>query len=127
MGNPEIGTTQRIPGIEQRSVIKHHPHAEQCLVGVVGGSATHAAGVVGGYSANHGRLDGGWIGAYFFAESGQECIGFTACQSWLQPNGCTVCFDDSLFPVVSCDHQQGVCNGLPGKAGAGGPESDGYF
>jgi hypothetical protein len=113
-----------IGGVEQSAVGKDHPHAVDGLIAVLGRSAAHPAGIVGGDTADHGSVDGGRIGADLFSERRQQPVGLGADNARLQKDFGAVVQDPVIGPVVSGYQQDGVCNRLAGQAGTCRPESD---
>ncbi len=112
----------RIAGIDDAAVGQHDAHALQCLVTVLGGSAAHAAGIVGGDAADLGGVDRRGIGADLAVVGGQARIGVATdnagLEGYLRPLGA----DRMATPPGSQPDQDRVGNRLTGQRGAGGSE-----
>ena len=100
----EIGAAFFISRIQQCSIMKQNPHAVNGLVAVLGHTATHATGVVGGNAADHSGIDRCWIGADFAAERRQIAIGVPPDDTGLQTDAPAVVQDLIAVPVAAAEH-----------------------
>ena len=125
VGAAEVRTGSLVARIQDGSVGQDDADVRHRLVGILGGAATHAAGVVGGDAADHGRVDGGGIGADLAAVPDQIGIGTPAPDTRLQPDLPALVQHFPMLPAVRNEHQHGVADGLAGKRSACGPERDG--
>jgi hypothetical protein len=77
----------RVARVEHAAVGQHEAHAGQRLVAVLRRAAAHAAGVVGGDAADHGRVDAGRVRPDLAAQRRQAPVGRRADDAGLQRDG----------------------------------------
>ncbi len=108
--------------IEQRAIMKQDPHAVNGLVAVLGNTAAHSTGIVGGNAADHSGVDGCRVRSDFAAERRQVAIGLSTDDTGLQANAMAVVQNFMSVPVAAADDQNRVGDGLARETGAGSPE-----
>src|SRR5271157_1631522 len=64
MGLREPQPRSGVAGVQHGAVAKYDLHSLYGLIAVLGRAAAHAAGVVGGDTADHTAVDRGWIWSY---------------------------------------------------------------
>ena len=111
-----------IPAVQYRAVGQHEAHAGQCPVAVLRRAAAHAAGVVGGDAADHGRVDAGRIGTDLAAHGGQAPVRGRADDTGLQMNDAGIGGHAHALPAVAQQDENRIAERLAGQAGAGGAE-----
>lgn len=115
--------TRRVLGIQHGAVCQHQAHASQGVVAVLGRATAHATGVIGNNAADLAGVDGSRIGTDLVTPGRKPGVGLGADHTRLQANLAAFSADVVAVPLVAKDNQDGVADGLPGKAGTGGPES----
>ena len=112
MAHTEGGHAGGVAGIQHGAVGQYHAQRFQRLVGVLCRAAAHAAGVVIDDAADHGRVDGGRVGADLAAKRQQRGVGFGTDHARLQADGQTVIQYLQVFPAVAGHNQDGVAHRL---------------
>ena len=89
------------------------------------GTAVHAGSIVHDNAPHHGTLDRSRVGRKFSPVRLQQLIDPLPDDARLQANLLAFVQDFIFFPVLASHDSYGIADGLPGKAGASGPECDG--
>jgi len=121
------GDVGRVFGVDPGAIGQHNAQAGQGVVGILRGTAAHAAGVVGDDAANFAGVDRGRVGADFAPERGQPRVSLRANDAGLQADLRALAANLLGVPVVPEHDQHGVADGLARQAGAGGAEGDGHL
>ncbi|MCY1272430.1 hypothetical protein D9M69_242800 [compost metagenome] len=118
----EGGDTRRVLAVDHATVGQHQAQAGEGLVGILRGTAAHAAGIVGDDATDLGRVDRRRVRADLALERRQHGIGAGTDHPRLQANLHAFAANVAAVPVVAEDDQHRVADRLAGQAGAGGAE-----
>jgi hypothetical protein len=113
--------------IEQRTVGKDDTQANQRVVAVLRGSATHAAGIVGGNTTNHRGVDRRRVGSDLAPKARQPLVGHRANDARLQRDRGGVRSDAAATPVVAEQQEHRDGDRLPREARASGTDVTGVL
>jgi hypothetical protein len=94
------------------------------VVGVLGDSATHSAGVVGEDAAETATADGCRVRSYFRAVEVEGVVGMLTENAGLHANASAIFFHAAGAPVAANVYEDAIGDGLSGKAGAAGPKDE---
>ena len=100
MAGAEGGDAGLILGIQTRAIGQYQANAGQGVIGILRGTAAHAAGIVGDDATDLAGVDRGRIGADLAPERGQPGVGLGADHSGLQADLRTLVANLLAVPVI---------------------------
>ena len=114
-GMPESLAGGGISRVEDGSVGQDDADVRHRLVGVLGGAAAHAAGVVGSNAADHGGVDGGRVGPDLATVLSEVGIGAASADTRLKPDLAAFVEHFPMLPAVRYEYQHRVADSLAGQ------------
>jgi len=118
VGSGKGGAAFGVRRVQHGAVCQHHARGNNGLIGVVGGAAAHAAGIVGKDAADKATVDGGRVRPDFFAKFCQNLVGPGADDAGLQGDALGVFAHAPVTPALAYAHKDGIGHRLTGQAGA---------
>ena len=124
MAAAEVGPALVVAGVDDGAVGKDDAHGVNGPVAVLLDATAHAAGVIGERCRRSWRVDRGRIGADLAIELGKDAVGMPPDDSRLQLDLAGIIKNPAAVPARPQPDQDGIRDGLAGKAGARCPEGD---
>ena len=124
MTRGESSAALLVARVKQCAIGQYDTHRLEHTVTIGVHAATHTAGVVHHDTADHSRLEAGWVRGEILAIRAQDLIDTLSHNTRLQGDGLGILADGVLLPLLAAHHQQTVADGLSTERGACSTESD---